>query len=327
MILAGDIGGTNARLALFDPAGGKLREIASQSFPSRNYKTLDEIVATFVRAHGKRAERACFGIAGPVRNGRSETPNLAWIVDASTLAKAAGIASARLINDLEANAYGIGALEENDFVVLNPGVVTAGNAAVIAAGTGLGEAGLFWDGKYHRPFPTEGGHCDFSARDELEADLMLYLHKRFGHASWERVVAGPGIHNIFSFLLETGRGEEPPWLADELKHQDPPAVISRLALENKSELCVKTLDMFVSFYGAEAGNLALKTMAVGGVYVGGGIAPRIISKLKDPTFMKSFTAKGRMSELLEAIPVRVILNDRTALLGAARCAAMDAGLT
>jgi glucokinase len=326
MILAGDIGGTNARLALFDPSGGKLREVAGQSFPSRKYKTLEEIVAKFVAAHPERVEHACFGIAGPVRNGRSETPNLAWIVDASLLAKAANIASARLINDLEANAYGIAALEKSDFVVLNAGVPAAGNAAVIAAGTGLGEAGLFWDGKHHLAFATEGGHCDFSPRDDLEAELLVYLRKRFGHASWERVVAGPGIHNIYSFLLESGRGEEPPWLAEELKHADPPAVISGAAMENKSELCVKTLDMFVSFYGAEAGNLALKTMAIGGMFIGGGIAPRIISKLQNPAFMRSFTAKGRMTELLQAIPVRVILNDRTALLGAARCAALDAGL-
>jgi len=327
MILAGDIGGTHARLALFESEGGKLKETVGETFPSRDYKTLEEIVAKFTAAHPLKVEVACFGIAGPVRNGRSETPNLAWVVDAKLLAKAAGIASLHLINDLEANAFGIATLSEKDFTVLNPGTPdAAANQAVISAGTGLGEAGLYWDGKYHRAFASEGGHCDFAPRDELESELLFWLRKQFGHASWERVLSGPGLYNIYKFLCDTGRGEEPKWFAEETAHTDASAVISRAALENRCELCVKALDMFVSFYAAEAGNLALKIMALGGVFLGGGIAPKIAGKLKQPMFMKSFANKGRMSALLESIPVSIILNDLTALMGAARCAALDVGL-
>lgn len=327
MILAGDVGGTNARLAMFEVATGRLEARATEIFPSRQYKTLEEIVAKFAAAHSARVEHACFGIAGPVRNGRCETPNLAWLIDSIPLAQAAGVATARIINDLEANAYGIGALSVDDFAILNEGAHDPeGNAAVIAAGTGLGEAGLFWDGKRHRAFATEGGHADFSPNDETEAELMLYLKKQFGHASWERVLSGPGLYNIYRFLRDSGRFAEPVWFAEETKSADPSAVISRSALEGKGGIFAKTLEMFVSFYGAEAGNLALKTMALDGVYLGGGIAPRIIDWLRQPAFMKSFCNKGRMSALLQAIPVKVILNDRTALLGAARCAALDAGL-
>jgi glucokinase len=327
MILAGDIGGTHARLALFEADAGKVREIVGETFPSRQYQTLEEIVAKFAATHPGEIEHACFGIAGPVRNGRSETPNLAWVVDAAQLAKVAGIASLRLINDLEANAFGIATLSEKDFIVLNPGSPDAfGNQAVISAGTGLGEAGLYWDGKHHRAFASEGGHCDFAPRDEVENELMLWLRKQFGHASWERVLSGPGLNNIYRFLRDSGRGEEPKWFAEEIAHADPSAVISRAALENRCELCVKALDLFVSFYGAEAGNLALKIMALGGVFLGGGIAPKIASKLQQPAFMESFASKGRMSELLRSIPVSIILNDLTALMGAARCAALDAGL-
>ena len=327
MILAGDVGGTNARLALFESEGGRLREIVGETFPTRQHKSLEEIVAKFVATHAAMVEHACFGIAGPIHDGRSETPNLAWKIDSRLLAAAAGIKSARLINDLEANAYGIATLSEKDFTVLNPGAPDAvGNQAVISAGTGLGEAGLYWDGKHHRAFASEGGHCDFAPRDEIEGELFLWLHKKFGHASWERVLSGPGLHNIYEFLRETGRGEEPKWFAEETAHMDASAVISRAALANRSELCVKALDMFVSVYGAEAGNVALKFLAVGGIFLGGGIAPKIAPALQKPEFVKSFTSKGRMSALLERTPVRIVLNDLTALQGAARCAALDAGL-
>jgi glucokinase len=327
MILAGDIGGTNARLALFECAGGKLNESVGETFPTRQYQTLEEIVAKFIATHPAKIEQACFGIAGPVRDGRSETPNLAWVVDSRSLAQAAGVATLRLINDLEANAFGIATLSEKDFTVLNPGAPNAiGNQAVISAGTGLGEAGLYWDGKYHRAFASEGGHCDFAPRDEIEGELFLWLHKQYGHASWERVLSGPGLYNIYKFLRDSGRGEEPKWFAEETAHGDASAVISKAALANRSELCVKALDMFVSVYGAEAGNLTLKVMALGGVFLGGGIAPKIAPALKRPEFVKSFTAKGRMGAMLAGVPVSIILNDLTALSGAARCAALDAGL-
>ena len=322
MILAGDIGGTSARLALFDSEGGRLQMVAEQTYPSRQYKGLEGIASAFAANHNTRIARACFGIAGPVRNGHVATPNLAWVVDAKSLAQDLGLKAVKLINDLEANAYGVAALGPEDFVTLNPGSANAqGNAAVISVGTGLGEAGLYWDGQAHHPFACEGGHADFAPRNELEAELLFYLQAKFDHVSFERVLSGPGLHSIYEFLRETGRGKEPAELGQELLRNDPSAVISRAGLEGRPALCVQALDLFVSFYGAEAGNLALKMMATGGVFLGGGIAPKILKKLQAPAFMAAFTAKGRMRPLLEAMPVRVILKETTALLGAARVAA------
>jgi len=241
-------------------------------------------------------------------------------VDADQLATLFGFDAVTLVNDLEANAFGLVALEAKDFAVLNEGAPESeGNTAIISAGTGLGEAGLHFEGKMRRPFASEGGHADFAPRNELEIELLRYLIPQFHHVSYERVLSGPGLLNIYTFLRDTGRGEEAAWLADEMQEADPSAVITRAALEGKSELCMRALDLFVSIYGAEAGNLALKVNATGGVFLGGGIAPRIIDKLKSPAFMEAFTAKGRMRPLLEAVPVRVILNDTTALVGAALC--------
>ncbi len=323
MILAGDIGGTNTRLAVFDDNGGRLTPTAEAVFPSREHPSLEAVLRKFRAAHPFPVDRACVGVAGPVRQGRSDATNLPWLVDSSLVAQELGLKRVELINDLEANAWGIGVLEHEDLAVLNAGAPDAeGNQAIISAGTGLGEAGLIWDGTRHRPFATEGGHVDFSPRNHLEMELLDYLLKQFQRVSYERVVSGPGLLNIYGFLRDTGRGEEPVWLADQMRQQDPGAVISQAAMSGKSGLCVQALDLFVSLYGAEAGNLALKVLATGGVYLGGGIAPKIIGKLQDPNFLNAFTAKGRLKPLLQAIPVRVILNDKTALLGAARCAAM-----
>ena len=326
MILAGDIGGTKTRLAFFTVAGERLQSLGEETFLSRHYGGLEEIVRVFMSQQQVSVTHAGFGIAGPVKHGRCETTNLPWVVvDARQLASQLGIASVALINDLEANAYGVATLEAKDFMVLNPGALYAdGNAAIIAAGTGLGEAGLYWDGAQHHPFACEGSHADFAPRHELETELLRYLLTRFAHVSYERVLSGPGLYNIYQFLRDTGRGEEPAWLSEELRQQDPAATISQAALSGRCALCVQALDLFVSLYGAEAGNLALKVMATGGLYVGGGIAPKIMQKLQDSTFMQAFTAKGRMQPLLEAMPVRVILNDKTALLGAARCARLRA---
>jgi glucokinase len=212
-------------------------------------------------------------------------------------------------------------------VVLNAGEPNAvGNLALISAGTGLGEAGLHWDRHRHVPFTSEGGHADFAPRDQTEVDLLFYLLRRLKRVSYERVLSGPGLYNIYQFLRDTGRAEEPPSFAELLRDEDPAPVISRAALDGSPEICVLALDMFVSFYGAEAGNLVLKLMATGGLYIGGGIAPRIIDKLREPAFWTAFTTKGRLSPLLEATPVRVIMNDKTALLGAARLAAFAESL-
>ena len=318
MILAGDIGGTNTRLAVFGVAGNRLKLVNEQRFPSREHKTLDEIVSTFMSTYRPPIKQACFGVAGPVKDGRCVATNLPWVVDARELARILGLETVYLINDLEANAYGVAVLEPSDFLTLNAGETgIKGNAAIIAAGTGLGEAGYYWDGYQHYPFACEGGHTDFGPRNELEMELLRFLLTRFEHVSYERVLSGPGLLNIYEFLRHTGHGDEPDWLADEMRQQDPSAVISKTALDGRSELCKRALDLFVSLYGAEAGNLALKTLAICGLFVGGGIAPKIISKLKDGTFMQAFTDKGRMKAYLEAIPVRVILNDKTALLGTA----------
>jgi glucokinase len=325
MILAGDVGGTNTRLAFFEGTPDRLRAIYIDVFPSPHFSGPAEIVRRFLEIHKQPVDAACFGLPGAVVNGRVETTNLPWVVDSSHLAAELGIEHVQLINDLYANAHGIALLDESDFVVLNPGGPhPAGNRALISAGTGLGEAGLYADaeGAYH-PFASEGGHADFAPRNDLEMELLRYLLGRFEHVSYERVLSGPGLHNLYLFLRDTGRGEAPAWLAEQIAQGDPSAAISKSALEGTSEICVQALDMFVSLYGAEAGNLTLKMLATGGAYVGGGIAPKIIRKLSSTVFMKSFTAKGRFNGMLKEIPVRVITNDKTALLGAGRVAALS----
>jgi len=323
MILAGDIGGTNARLAVFDVQDGHFSLISASVFPSREYTSLDEIVSKFVRAANVHPQAACFGVAGPVRNGRVEASNLPWIIESKRLAEELDLKKALLINDLEANAWGIAFLDPADLVSLNQVKGTpVGNQAVISAGTGLGEAGMYWDGSKHHVFACEGGHADFAPRNELETELLRYLRVRFGHVSYERIVSGPGLVNVFNFLRDTGRGVEPQWLADQMLHSDPAAAISRAAMDGKCGLSEQALDLFVSIYGAETGNLALKIMATGGIYLGGGIAPKMLPKLAGPLFMEGFLSKGRMQHLLEAIPVKVITNDKVALLGAARFAVL-----
>lgn len=318
MILAGDIGGTNARLSYYRQENGHLRAVYENVFASRQYRSLDDIVTKFVSDTGVYPRVASFGIAGPVRNGRVETSNLPWVVESSRLAQELQLPSVTLLNDLEAEAWGIQCLGDSDTVALNR--ITekpAGNQAVVAAGTGLGEAGLFWDGQRYQVFACEGGHCDFAPRNELEIELLRYLLARFGHVSYERIVSGPGLVNVYLFLKDTHRGEEPLWLRDEMVAGDPAAAISRAAVSTKSALAEQALDLWISIYGAEAGNTALKLFATGGVFLGGGIAPKILPKLSGPLFMQSFLGKGRMQPLLEAIPVRVITNEKTGLLGAA----------
>jgi glucokinase len=323
-ILVGDIGGTNTRLAVAEIVKGHFTFLAEETFPSREETSLEGALRKFLAKPLHPITRACLGVAGPVRDGRCEASNLPWVIDSQKIAQLLNLPRVGLINDLEASAHGVADLEAEDVEVLNQGAPDAkGNRAVVSAGTGLGEVGLFWHGREYRPFASEGGHADFAPRNHLEMDLLDYLLKRHSRVSAERVISGQGLINIYQFLRDTGRAEEPMWLADQMRHKDPPAVISENALKEKSPLCVQALDLFVSLYGAEAGNVALKVMATGGVYLGGGIAPKIIVKLRDTVFMNAFTAKGRMRPLLEAIPVRVILNARVALLGAARCALQE----
>ena len=324
MFLAGDIGGTNTRVAFFEGDPSHLTPVVIEVFPSGQHSGPEEIARKFLAKYKHPLESACFGIAGPVRDGRAETPNLPWVVEASSLAKELGIESVSLINDLEANAHGIAVLSDSDFVTLNNGCASpTGNSGLISAGTGLGEAGLIKRSDGYHPFPSEGGHVDFAPRNDLEIDLLRYLHTRFEHVSYERVLSGPGLSNIYQFFRDTKRYEEPLWLAEQISGEGT-AAVSRSGLDGTTEIAVKALELFCSIYGAEAGNLALKLVATGGMFVGGGIAPRIIKKLAGPQFMKAFVSKGRVSALLESIPVRVITNDKTALLGAGRVAALSA---
>ncbi len=322
MILAGDIGGTKTNVALF-AVENLGTPVAQRSFPSGKYASLEAILAEFISEHRPQLTHASFGIAGPVKDGRRvETPNLAWVVSAATLAETLKVERVGLINDLEATAYGVEGLRDAQLHVLNEGQAESGaHRALIAAGTGLGMAGLFFDGQRYRPLASEGGHTDYAPRTPIEIELFNYLHDKIGgRVSYERVLSGPGLFNIYSFLRAHKYAPEPDWLAAQIKDGDGSAAVSGAGLAGECELAVKALDLFAGIYGAMAGNLALLMKATGGLYVGGGIAPKIIAKLKDGSFMQAFNDKGRMSALNAAIPVRVILDDKTALYGAARFA-------
>ena len=320
MILAGDVGGTKVHLALYSFDGGRLKVVRERRFPAHEFASLDAVVKTFL-AGGSREEivAACFGCPGPVRDGRLKLTNLAWTLDTRELARLLGIERVFLINDLEANGYGIPELAAESVVTLHEGDAAAvGHRGLIAAGTGLGEALLIWDGERHRPIASEGGHCDFAARTEREIALLEYLRRKLGgRVSWERVVSGLGIQNIYGFLRDVEKIEEPAWLRERMAVEDPNAVIGRCAEDGSSELCRETMQTFAAAYGAEAGNIALKVLATGGMYLGGGIAPKTLKTLASGGFMQAFLDKGRMSPLLESIPVRVILDESCALLGAA----------
>lgn len=322
MILAGDIGGTNTRLALSNRA----EPVVVETFPSREFETFEDVVKLFLSRHSADVHRVCFGIAGPVQNGRCNATNLPWEINALKLAETCGLPRCHLINDLEANACGIAWLQPEDYTTIHPGQPDAqGNCAVISPGTGLGEAGMFWDGLRHHPFASEGGHADFGPRNELEFEMEQFLEQEFGRVSYEHLLSGPGLFNIYRFLRDTGRGQEPRWLTDELVANDGPSCISAAAVSGRSPLCERALTIFLEVLGAEAGNLALKMMATGGVWLGGGIVAKLSETLHESTaFMSGFTSKGKLSYVVEKIPVRAILNDQAALLGAIRYA-LDQG--
>lgn len=320
MILAGDIGATRIRLAAFQTEGNRLNCVVQKIYPSQEHSGLLEVLREFIRTEGIPVHSACFGVAGPVRGGKSKISNLPWTIDCKELAAQLKLNSVGLLNDLEAYAYGIDALESKDFVTLSEGLEDAeGNRAVISAKTGLGMAGLYWDGFRHHPFACEGGHADFAPRNELQAELFSYLQKKFGHVSCERVLSGPGIRNIYEFLRETKKAEEPESLRDQIKGaRDVSALIAQLALEGKTPICKETMAIFVSILGAETGNCALRYMTTGGIFIAGVIAAKNVEKLKNEAFLQAFLDKGRMSSLLKDMPVRVILNDDCGLIGSAR---------
>jgi glucokinase len=324
VIVAGDIGGTHARLGLFEVRDGKPVLLRERIYPSPKFSGLEAVLHAFVEEFRPHTTGAAFGLAGPVHEGRVRTPNLPWEVDAQALASVVGIQHVTLINDLEALAYGLDVLSPSDFVLLNQGVEAVGNRAVLAAGTGLGVAGLVWDGASHRPLATEGGHSDFAPRNALECELMLYLSQRFGRVSNERILSGAGLTNVYDFLRDTARGEEPDWLTRRLQGEDRAKVISMCGLDRSSALCSQAVDLFASVYGAVAGNVALLFLATGGVYLGGGIAPKLLPRLQDPNlFRAAFVDKGRLRPVLEQLPVRVILDDRVGMRGAAQVGVQD----
>ena len=316
--LAGDIGGTKTHLVLYFEEKGKWIKGKDQKFSSQKYPNLRTIVKEFLKEDNHEICRACFGIAGVVKKGKGQATNLPWLVDSQFLQKELSIEKVALINDLEANAYGLNMLGEDEFFVLNAGDPNAeGNQAMVSAGTGLGEAGIFFDGEKYCPFACEGGHVDFAPRDAQEDELLHYLRKKFKHVSYERILSGPGLYNLYQFVVETKKEKEDLKVLNEIQTGDSPRLISEKGMEGSSKACMRTLEIFVSIYGSEAGNVALKMLALGGVFLGGGIAPKILRAIKKGDFISSFTQKGRFSELLSAIPIRVVLNDNTALLGSA----------
>ncbi len=348
MILAGDIGGTKTNLALYDWTTERTEPIRLESFYNAEYKSLEEILEGFLTppkpptpldeletadadsdelpktvppAEPVKIAAACFGVAGPVIDNHSRTTNLPWVVDGPSIARQFDIPRVQLLNDLEVTAYGILLLRPDELEVLNPGTPQKKRQALalIAAGTGLGEAILFWDGKSYRPMPSEGGHTDFAPNNDYEIELLRYLRSQYLHVSYERLLSGPGLISIYEYIRDTKKNE-PTWLAEKIKAGNPAAEIAETGLKGQAEIATQALNLFASIYGAEAGNLALKALSLDGVYVGGGIAPKLIKKLQDGTFMKAFTNKGRYKRLLSNMPVKVVMNQKTALLGAASVA-------
>ena len=311
MLLVGDIGGTHTRLALFEYKK-TIKVIRENKFLSSNYSSLISAIQTFIKNEDANIEAASFGVAGPVKNGRCQTTNIPWLIDIKEIADVLNISNAYLLNDLEANAYGISCLQDNDFYVLNQwDVKSSGNACILAAGTGLGEAGLYFDGKKLSPFACEGGHADFGPQNDMEIELLKFLRKKYGHVSYERILCGSGIYHLYEFLIHNKIEPRNDALEKELeKSSEPQIIITKKGINKENKTCERVIDWFVSIYGAEAWNAALKFFALGGVYIGGGIAPRILNKIKDGNFMASFVNKGRFEKLMKSMAVKVILNDK-----------------
>ena len=326
-ILAGDIGGTNVRLAIFESEGTELVEIRRERYRTSAFAGIDAVVASFLRPDD-RIDATGLGVCGPVSGRRAFGTNLPWDVDGADLERRVPVGPVVVVNDLAANGLGLPRLAPSDFAVLNQGIPDPqGSAVLISPGTGLGEGILVRqpDGSL-RPIPSEGGHCTFAPRTEREMDLQRFLSHEFGHVSCERVLSGPGLVNIYRFLRQRSGRPEPEWLAARAAAHggDLAPVISKAALAGEESVCMQALETFVSILGAEAANLALKALATGGVFIGGGIAPKILPKLLDGTFFTAFCDKGRFGPALARIPVKVVLNDDAALLGGA-VAAKSAG--
>jgi glucokinase len=314
-ILAADIGGTKTNVARYEANANGLTITREQRYVSADYPSLTDIIHDF--RGNDLPDRIAAAIAGPVIEGKSKLTNLPWILDSKAMSQDLKVPVC-FINDLEATAYGLAGLREEERITLATGDPKAkGNVAILAPGTGLGEAGLYWDGEHYHPFATEGGHSDFAPRTTLDVELFYYLQKQFDHVSWERVVSGMGIKNIFHFLVESRKEQIPEWLAERLKDNDPAAVISQSALRHEDLVCAETMELFVRYMATEAASLVLKLMATGGLYLAGGIPPKILPLLQTDSWSKNFDNNGRMHELSDRIPVHVVLNDKMALQGAA----------
>jgi glucokinase len=317
-ILAGDIGGTNTRLAWFDTVTHGLQPRLERTYPSQTHASIEAILEQFLESPDLPGiDRACLGVAGPVLEQVCETTNLPWRLDAAAINRQFGFHNTWLLNDLEANAWGLETLKPSDLHTLHEGRQQIGNRSIVSAGTGLGQAGIFWDGQSYVPFSSEGGHADFSPSNPQEYALFEYLSARYGHVSWERLVSGPGIENIYDFLLTQHRLTTSNALSQRMQQIDRASAISEAALNDGDRLCEQTLEIFIRLYARETANHALKIMATGGVYLGGGIAPKILPLFEKHDFVEQFLSKGRMSPLLASMPLKVVLNDKTALLGAA----------
>ncbi|NLG49249.1 MAG: glucokinase [Chloroflexi bacterium] len=321
MLLAGDVGGTKTDVAIYAFERGPRQPLVEATFASAEYPSLETMVLHFLEQTGLQIDQAIFGVAGAVVNGQAQGTNLPWLMQESQLQQVLGLQAVRLINDLEAIASAVPYLKDEDRHTINTGVpVPHGTIAIIAPGTGLGEAFLGWDGTHYRAYPSEGGHADFAPSRPVEIGLLKYLMDQFGHVSVERVCSGKGIPNIYAYLRESGRLDEPDWLRDQLAAADDPTpIIVNTALTRPAEsaLCVATLDTFVSILGAEAGNLALKVLATGGVYLGGGIPLRILHSFEQPRFLDAFRSKGRLEHLMRDMPIHIITNPKVGLMGAA----------
>lgn len=321
-VLAGDLGGTKTRLALFEAKNGDMQLLQEKTYRSRDYTSFGALIQEFMDLQpAKRPQRICIGVAGPVMKGKVELTNLSRELTVTEIQNATGIEDTSLINDLEATAYGLATLQSDSLLSLHTGEPeTGGNMAIIAPGTGLGEAGLFWDGALYSPFATEGGHCDFAPRSELDMELLKFLQEKYHIVSWERLVSGPGIYDTFQFLRDIRHMHVPDWLEHDLQEKDPAAVISGNAIEQKVSICIKTMELFVRYLARETANLVFKMKSTGGLFIGGGIPPRIIPLLQNNDFYHHYLQGDRLIELLASVPLHVIINDKAAMWGAANYA-------
>ncbi len=327
-ILAGDIGGTKTKLAVFKTSGTELVPVMETSYVSADFASPLALMDHFFKTTAQPApDCIALGVAGPVINGAVEITNLSWNLEAAALQQQTKAKKVVLLNDLEANAYGLAALTDTDIITLHPGNNSLeGNIAILAPGTGLGEAGLFWDGNSYHPFATEGGHCDFAPQAETDIALYHYLRRKFDHISWELVASGSAIDDLYAFLRDEQHIEEPEWLAAKLQSDSrhASAIISEAAMEQTSPLCVSTIQLFVRFIARAACNLVLKMKAVGGLYLSGGIPPKILPFFQSPMFYQTYRECDRMHDLVESVPIKMIMNEKTPLLGAAYYGAFGA---